>query len=347
MPGYKLKPNEISEFSRQLAGMLKSGITVIRAVGILKSRDFKPVLLGVYGKLHKDVSSGSSLSEAMRLQKPAFPELLINMYASGETSGQLGRAASKMAAHYEKEYRLNNKIRSAMTYPVVLSAVTGTAAMVIFTLILPETFSLFEDMPLPLITRVMFALSRFFRSYWLRTIAGVLIITAFVKYLSGIYKVSLWYDKKKLKFILFGRLLKTIYTARFARTLSSLYSGGVSIIDSLEISASVIGNKFIREQLNGLIENVRNGELLSEAAGKISGFDKKLAAYVLIGEESGNLDGMLISAAESLDYEAETAAEGMTRLLEPLLIVSMAAIICFIMLSVMLPVFDLYNNIAQ
>jgi type IV pilus assembly protein PilC len=345
--GYRLKANETAEFSRQLASMLGSGITLVRAMEILKGRDFKPALIAVYDKLYRDVQQGVTMSEAMRLQPNSFPELLVNMYASGEASGQLEQVASKMAVHYEKEYKLNKKVQSAMTYPMVLIVVTVIVVIVIFTLVLPTFFDLFEDMPLPLITQIVVAISGFLTGYWHWAIIGVLILIAVVQYLLKIWRVALWYDTQKLKMPMAGKLLKIIYTARFARTLSSLYASGVSIITALTISATIVGNKFIQTQFDELIKNVRNGEPLSEAVGAVNGFDKKLATSIMIGEESGNLDSMLVSTAESFDYEAEIATTRMVQILEPMLIVFMALIICGIMLAVMMPIFSLYTNIAN
>jgi type IV pilus assembly protein PilC len=269
------------------------------------------------------------------------------MYASGEASGQLEHVASKMAVHYEKEYKLNKKVQGAMTYPIILMVATVLVVLVIFTLILPTFFELFEDMDLPAVTQAVMAISWFMQNHWLWAIIAVLIMIAVIQYLLRIWKIALWYDAQKLGFPVVGKLLKIIYTARFARTLSSLYSSGVSIITALSISATIVGNKAIQVQFDELIKDVRNGDPLSEAVGRVRGFDKKLSTSIMIGEESGNLDTMLISTAESFDYEAEVATTRMVQILEPVLIVFMALIICFIMMSVMLPIFSLYNNIAN
>jgi len=341
---YRLKANETAEFSRQLANMLKSGITIVRAMEILKDRDFKPQLKMIYEKLYKDVQQGFTLSETMRLQPRTFPELLLNMYASGEASGKLEQVANKMAHHYDKENRLNGKVKSAMTYPIILLVVTIAVVMMIFTLVLPQFFKVLEDMELPLITRVVIGISEFLQSNWLYVIIGVLTVIALCQYLIRIRKVALKVDRLKIRFPIIGKLLKIIYTARFARTLSSLYTSGISMLNALEITRTIISNTYIENQFDDVIKSVRNGESLSAAVGMVDGFDKKISTTILIGEETGRLDAMLESTAESFDYEAEMATGRLVQLVEPVMIVVLAIVIGGIMLAVMMPLMKLYQN---
>jgi len=341
---YRLKANETAEFSRQLANMLKSGITIVRAMEILKDRDFKPQLKMIYEKLYKDVQQGFTLSETMRLQPRTFPELLLNMYASGEASGKLEQVANKMAHHYDKENRLNGKVKSAMTYPIILLVVTIAVVMIIFTLVLPQFFKVLEDMELPLITRVVIGISEFLQSNWLYVIIGVLTVIALCQYLIRIRKVALKVDRLKIRFPIIGKLLKIIYTARFARTLSSLYTSGISMLNALEITRPIISNTYIENKFDDVIKSVRNGESLSAAVGMVDGFDKKISTTILIGEETGRLDAMLESTAESFDYEAEMATGRLVQLVEPVMIVVLAIVIGGIMLAVMMPLMKLYQN---
>ena len=341
---YRMKANDVGEFSRQLSSMLASGITIVRAMEILKERDFSLKVLSIYQKLHRDVQMGYTLSEAMRLQNKAFPDLLVNMYASGEASGQLERVADKMAVHYEKEHRLNSRAKSAMTYPIVLLITTFLVVMILFVFVLPNLFIVFENIPLPAITRVMLAISSFMQSYWYIVLIGILIIIFIWQTLLTNDKFRCQYDRIKLKIRIVGKLLRTIYTARFARTLSSLYSSGIPMIRALEITATIINNKYIADQFPAIITDVRNGEALSISIGKIDGFDRKLSTTIMIGEESGRLDSMLESTAESFDYESEIALDKLVQLIKPVMIVILAVVIGAIMLSVMLPMMELYNN---
>lgn len=343
---YKLKSQEVSEFSRQIADMVSSGITVSRALSVIKDRATKPKIKAVYSRLHKDLQNGLTLSEAMRNDKGSFPELFINMYASGEENGQFEKTARKMAENYDREYKLNSKIRIAMMYPAILMTVTIAVVIIIFTVVLPSFFELFEGIELPTVTKGVIAVSNFLINYWYYLIIAVLLVVFIVKAIISIPKVKVKLDKTKLNIPMVGKLLKIIYTARFSRTLSSLYSSGLPMIRALKIASTVIGNKYIEKQFDSVIFNVRNGEPLSDSIDDIDGFDKKLSSVIYIAEESGRLDSMLENVAESFDYEADVATTKLVKLLEPTMIVIMAVIIGSIMMSVLLPILTLYQNVA-
>lgn len=341
---YRLKADEVAEFCRQLSSMLSSGITAVRAMEILKERDFRPRVKNIYEKLYRDVQQGVAISEAMQQRGAAFPQLLINMFASGEASGRLDVVTGKMAVHYEKEHRLNGKIKSATRYPKILGVSTVIVMIVIFIIILPEFFNMLSDLELPLITQIIIALSDFLAARWYILLIAALVVIACIQYLLSVYKVRLAFDRLKLKLPVIGKLLKIIYTARFARTLSSLYSSGISMIRALEITGTIIMNAYIESQFRELVKNVRNGEALSESASKINGFDKKLSTTILIGEEAGRLDSMLISTADAFDYEAEMATGKIVALAEPFMIVIMALVVMSVLLAVMLPMASLYSG---
>ncbi len=343
---YKLKPMEISDFSRQIASMLAAGITMIRAISIIEERDIKPRIKKVYEKLHTEVENGNTLSHAMEQTGGSFPELLINMYKSGEVSGQMEETARKMAEHYEKEHKLRTKIKSAMTYPMILFVVTVIVVLLVFTLILPQFFTLFEGIELPAITRLMINISTSMTSFWYLYIIGLLAIIAMGAFLLSLPTVKRAVDQLKLRIPRIGKLMKIIYTARFSRTLSSLYSSGLAMINALEISGSIIGNTYLQNQFPHVIEQVRNGEPLSASIQSINGFDSKLVSTIYIGEESGNLDEMLNNVADSFDYEAEMATTRLVAFIEPIMIIIMAVMVGGIMLSVMLPIMTLYQNIG-
>ena len=346
---YRLKADEAAEFCRQLASMLSSGITAVRSMEILKQRDFKPKLKNVYERLHKDIQQGSSISEAMLLQGRAFPVLLINMFASGEASGQLENVTDRMATHYEKEHKLNGKIKSAIRYPKILGVATILVVLIIFVFVLPEFFGTLTSLgtELPTITKVIISISEFLLSGWYLLLIAVLVLILAFQFLFSVYRVRLVFDKFKLKMPVVGKLLRIIYTARFARTLSSLYGSGVSMIRSLEITGTVITNKYIESQFTDLIKNVRNGESLSDSVRKLDGLDNKLPNTILIGEEAGRLDTMLVSTADAFDYEAEQATAALVALAEPVMIVIMAVVIMIVILSVMLPMAGMYQSFGS
>ena len=344
--GYRMKPRDCTEFSRQLGSMLSSGITVVRALELIRDGQQRAAVAGIVSRLHKEVSQGVTLSEAMRKQGNAFPELLINMFASGEVSGQLEKVADKMAIHYDKENRLNGKVQGAMFYPMILAVVTVLVVLLIFVVIIPEfldTLTSF-NVELPFITRAVMAVSDFLTTRWLFVLLGAIAVVALWMFLLSRPGFRHGFDKFKTRIPVMGNLLKTIYTARFARTLCSLYTSGIPMIGALEITTTIIGNKFIEKQFQGVVQDVRNGEALNTSIGKVDGMQKKLSSMILIGEESGRLDTMLESTAEAFDYDAEQATGRLVQLVEPIMLIIMAGVIGVIMMSVLMPVFSMYNN---
>jgi type IV pilus assembly protein PilC len=342
----KLKTEEVADFCRQLAAMLSAGIMLIRAMSIMAQRNLKPHVQKIYDELIADLQRGSTLSEAMFNQGRAFPELLINMIRAGENTGKLDATAAKMAESYDKEHRINGKIRSAMVYPAILVVMIIGVVLIIFTFVLPQFMGLFEDMELPLPTQIVMGISDFLVANWTFVLIGIVLFVAFVGALLRQPKPRLIFDHFKLKLPKIGHLLKTIYTARFARTLSSLYVSGISMIQSLQIARNTIGNKYIEAQFTTVIEALGNGRTLSQAISQVDGFEPKLHSTILIGEESGSLEHMLESIADQYDYDSEQATQQMVTLIEPVLIVVMAVIVAFVIISVLLPIYQLYSNVG-
>ncbi|NBK98151.1 MAG: type II secretion system F family protein [Erysipelotrichia bacterium] len=343
---YTFKLNELAEFNRQLSTMLGSGISLIRAMSILVKRDNKVKIKNTYKNIYVKLQQGFPLSVALQEQGNSFPLLMINMIRSGEESGQLELTTKKLAVQYEKDYRMKNKLRNAMIYPVVLLVITVVVVFLIFTLILPTFFEYFEGGDMPAITQGVLALSHFMSDYWYIVLIVILSVIALWLILLREDKVRLWYDKTKLRMPIFAKLLRTVYTARFARTLSSLYSSGVSMINALLLTKDTINNTYIANQFDEVVKLIRDGTTLSIAIQKIDGFDAKLYSSIFIGEESGKLDEMLESIADDFDYEAEIASQRMVTILEPVMIVILALIVGIVMISVMLPLYTMYSSIG-
>lgn len=345
--GRRFKAKELAEFNRELGTMLSSGITLLRALEIMLRRDIPPHQRQVFGRIHTALLSGVALSSAMEEQGGVFPQLLINMYRAGEANGTMDVTALQMAEHYEKEHRLQSKIKSAMTYPIILMVMTVGIVILLFTVVLPMMGDMFEGMDLPPITRAVMFISRLFTDYLLYTILVIVGVVAGIQLLLRVPRVRVAFDRFKLRMPVFGKMMRTIATARFARTLSSLYASGLSILTALEITRGTVGNAYIATQFDELVNNVRTGNSLSDALDKVDGFDKKLAATVLVGEESGRLDVMLKNVADSFDYEAAEASQRMVSILEPVMIAVMAIIVAMIMIAVLLPMYGMYSNTSD
>ena len=344
--GMHLNSKQLAQFNYELGSMLSSGISLIRAVEIILRRDIPQKQRAAYEDIYRSLLGGVALSDAMEQLGGVFPELLINMYRAGEANGTLDLTANRMADHYEKEHRLKSKLKSASTYPMILMCLTIVVMILIFTVVLPKFLALYGDAPLPAITQAVIGISNLFTQHTLSLIIGVLLLAFGFMSLYRQPKVRYKLDKLKLKIFIIGKLMRTVYTARFARTLSSLYSSGLSILTALQICRGTIGNSYIAAQFEDMIKNVRNGSALSEAIEQIDGYDKKLSSTVLIGEESGQLEHMLLAVADSFDYEAEQATARLSSMLEPILIILMAVLVGTVIFSVMLPIIKMYGNMG-
>lgn len=343
---YKMKAAQLSDFCRQLGTLLEAGVSLVRALNIIQQEDtIKPEQKAIYADMLRRIRQGEAFSEAMAAQGHAFPELLINMFKASEESGSMDKTAMRMADHYQKEYRLNSKIKSATMYPKILCVIVVIVILIVFYYIIPEFVSIFENMELPLVTRILLAISEFLVQKWFVVVIAAAVIFFGTKALLKLPGVRLQVDKYKLKIPKIGMLLRTIYTARFARTLCSLYTSGLPIVSALQVGKETVGNKYLESQFDDAIAMVRRGESLSAAIDSIDGFHKKLANSVAIGEETGSLDTMLISTADNFDYDSEMAISKLVGYLEPVMIILMAVVIGIIMVAVMVPLTNMYSEI--
>ncbi len=345
----RLKSNVVSDFAKNIGELLGAGVSLVKALRIIsEDESIKPKEREVYAGLLKQVRSGIPLSDAMLASGDAFPPLFINMIKSAESSGSMDKIALQMSVHYEKEYRLNQKVKSSMTYPKILCVLIVVVVAIIMGYVIPQFKDLFSQMDsLPASTTILLAISNFVKHKWYVLIIAAVVIYIFSRVLIAIPAVRYAKDKLELKLPVIGRLRKVIYTARFARTLSSLYSAGISIINCLQIARNTIGNSYIERQFDRVIADVRAGMNLSESIDKVDGFTKKLSSSVAVGEETGALDTMLVSIANQMEYDSEVAMNKLVSYLEPAMIVVMAAVVGFVIISVIQPIYGSYATIAN
>lgn len=343
----KATTKDISILCRQLYTMIDAGVSINNALNILANNTSNKKLKKVIYSIEDDVKKGEMLSEAMKKHKRVFPALLIAMIESGEISGNLDTMLLRMSIHYEKETKLNNKIKSAMTYPAVLSMVAVGSVIFIMTFVMPTFIEMFEveGVKLPLSTKILLAISGFLSNHLLVALLFLVIIfVAFSYYMKsdhGVYTISLL----KLKAPVIGKLNKKIIVSRFARTLSTLAVSGVSLIQGLPLVAEIIGNKVVEDALMKVREEVAKGESLSDPIKESGIFPEMLSSMITIGEEAGQLDDILNKTADFYDEEVEQAIQTTTALIEPILIVGMSIVIGFIIISILLPMFDMYTKI--
>jgi type IV pilus assembly protein PilC len=345
----RLKSNVVSEFSRNIGKLVGAGVSLVKALRITaEDESVSPAEREIYNNLLKLVRSGMSLSEALTEQGDAFPPLFINMVRSAEVSGNLDKICMQMASYYDKEYRLNGKVKSSMTYPKILCVMIVLVVIVIMGYVIPQFQSLFDQMDaLPVTTQILLAISNYVKTRWYVILVAAAIVVMAVKLIFSIPKVRYYRDKIMIHIPVAGKLLKIIYTARFARTLSSLYSAGISIINCLNIAKNTIGNSYIESQFDAVIAEIRSGGNLSEAIDKVDGFTKKLSSSVMVGEETGALDTMLVSIADQMEYDSEQALAKLVSYIEPVMIVIMGVVVGFIMISVIQPIYGSYQTISN
>ena len=342
----KLSSRQLSEFSKSLSTLLASGVSIVRGLEIIADEEgISPAAKSLYLEILSDLRKGISLSEAMELRK-CFPELMLGMIRSGEGSGNIDAVMNRLALHYERESRLKQQVQSTMTYPAVLLVMCVLVVIVIVTFILPQFEELFSEMEsLPGITEFLMAASDFLVNQWYVVLLILFILGIILRIVSKIEKVRRTIDYIKVHMPVIGRLNRVIYTARFARTLSSLYSSGMPIASALQTAGGTVGNLYVEQQFEKVIGMVRSGVPLSQALREVDGFLRKLSSTIMVGEESGRLDVMLDSIAATMEQEAEEATKKLVTLLEPVLICIMALLVGFIMVAVMLPIYNSYGAI--
>ncbi len=342
----KFASAQLAGLCREMSALLVSGISMVRALEIISEEEgISKAQKEVYTDILIDLKRGVSLSEAMEA-RGCFPDLMLGMVRSGEGSGTIDMVMNRLAKHYDRESRLNRQVQSAMTYPVVLLVMCALVVILIMTFILPQFEELFlamETLPMP--TMILMAVSDFLIQDWYVALFVLFVGGVFLRIVSKIYQVRRILDYGKVHMPVAGKLNKVIYTARFARTLSSLYSSGMPIVAALETAGATVGNVYVEEQFQQVGTTVRSGVPLSQALREVDGFVLKLSSAILVGEESGRLDSMLESTAITMEEEAETATKRLVTLLEPVLICFMAILVGFIIIAVMLPIYESYATI--
>ncbi|MCI5910104.1 MAG: type II secretion system F family protein [Oscillospiraceae bacterium] len=343
----KMKVEDLTSFCREMCSMLGSGVNMVRALNILAKQDSKPYLKKCYTKLATDIKHGTALSDAMASQGSMFPELLVAMIRAGEASGKIDQTFEKMGEHFDKSHKLKSQIKSAMTYPMVLLVLIIVVIIALFTFVMPQFGSMLAETKVPKITVIMMAISDFCVKNFLWILLAIAALVIIVVFVFRIPAVKVFKDRFLVKCPKLGPLMKIIVTADFARTIASLYSSGMTIVNAMQCSKETINNRYVRSQFASAVKSIRAGKSLSQAIRDVDGFDKKLADTIEIGEETGKLDDMLNMAADTYEYDSQAAIKRLTGILEPLMIVIMAGVVVVVMLSVLMPMFNMYGSIDE
>lgn len=343
----KIKLRELSMFCRQMNSMLRSGISVEKCIEILsiqtEHRNFRTVLKN----MHKNLLTGSTFSEAVESNKELFPALFLSMVQAGELSGNLELVMGRLAVQYGKECKTESKVKSAMTYPVVLAVVATVVVVFLLVYVMPTFVDLYESsgVDLPAVTRIMLNFSSWLQQYW-KFIALVL-LTATLACIRLIKNENVKYkiDSFKLRIPLYRTLKIKLAASRFCRTLSTMVESGVTLLSGLEAVSGIVGNEYIKRCILCAREDLRRGSSLSCSLENHSVFPPMVHNMIKIGEESGELEDALNKTADFYDEEIENSIQKLVALIEPVMIVLMAAVIGFIMLAMITPMFDMVNTV--
>ncbi|MGD0595524.1 MAG: type II secretion system F family protein [Acidimicrobiales bacterium] len=346
----RVKLKEVALMSRQLATMVAAGLTLVRSLGVLADQIESKPLREAMLQVRSDVEQGTLLSAALEKLPKIFPPLYIAMVKAGEVGGSLDLVLLKLSTTLEKQVELRSKVRSAMAYPAIvmcLVVVIVTALMIFVVPIFKKLFaSLGATLPLP--TRIVIGISNIVASVYLLVVVGAVIVMviAFRRWIATPSGRATW-DRFKLKPPVFGALVHKVALTRFTSTLASLLTAGVPIIESLDIVAANSGNQLVADAVRGAQDGVRQGQSLSSTLAQYDVMPVMVTQMIETGEESGALDDMLDKVAEFYDNEVNSTIASLTSVLEPLLIVTMGCAIGFIVISMYLPMFDIYGIIQK
>lgn len=331
---YKFKTKEVSFISRQLASMTSAGLSLVRALYILQdqqqNKKAKRVLLDIY----EEVQKGKAFSEVLETKPGVFPDLFVSMVAAGESSGTLDQILVRVSDHFANANKTNNKIKSAMVYPIILLVLALAVVVLMFTMILPTFASMMDPDDMSALTKGMMAFSDSLIHYWYVYVIVILAIVFAVWFGKRVPAIKLKADELILRIPKVGKLLATIYTGRFARNMSNLYAAGLQMVDCIEKSVSVLGNSYVSKRFEEVVDNIKLGESMSKAVEKTGIFEGMFTSIIYVGEESGTLDTILSKAADYYEEEGDTAITKLVGMLEPVMIIIMGVAIGLILAAI-------------
>lgn len=352
IPGLTDRPpnmKQVAVFSKQLATLINAGVPIVQSLSILQRQMENKNFQNIIRQLRGEVEAGTPLSDGLAQHPKVFNRLFVNLVRAGETSGTLDAVLERIAEFQEKQLALNGKIKSALTYPtiVLIFAILITYGLIAF--VVPQFASMLsqENTQLPLLTRMVMALSDFLRHSLLAFVVGIIVaIFAYRWYYrtpSGRHNI----DALKLRVPLFGPLIQKTSVASFARTFGLLINSGVNIIESLEITKGTANNAIVEETIENAKNVVMVGDQMSSSLAASKVFPPMVVSMVAIGEETGSLDSMLGKVADFYDREVDEAVEGLTAAIEPIMIVFLGGIVLVIILAMFMPMISLMNSLMK
>jgi general secretion pathway protein F len=339
---------ELASATRQLATLLGAGIPLDEAMATIADQQEHAALIKAFNQTREELLQGQALHQGLALHPRIFSNLYVNMVKVGESSGTLDQVMHRLADFLEEQARLKSRIQSAMAYPLLMAIIGSGVLFFLLTFVVPKVTRMLEDIgqELPLATRALIGLSEFLSSYWwLLALVAVASLLSFRHYLRT-EEGKFQFDRRKLSIPLFGKLNLLLATARLTRTLATLLKSGVPLLAALEIVQNLMPNRVLKKVLDDTITSVREGESLAQPLLRAGVFPKMVSQMAAVGEKSGELEEMLFKVADTYEHQVDANINALLSLLEPAMILLMGVVVGFIVLAILLPIFQASQGIG-
>ncbi|HYU52412.1 MAG TPA: type II secretion system F family protein [Gemmatimonadaceae bacterium] len=342
-----IKTRDVVIFTRQFSTMINSGLPLVQALTILAEQTDNKALAEVTRKVVFDVESGNTVADALSKHPRAFTNLYVNMVAAGEAGGILDTILMRLATFLEKNDALVRKVKGAMIYPSVIMSVAAIAIVVLLIFVIPVFENMFGSvgLALPLPTRIVIGASRFLKAYWWLLGAAIIVGAYMFKKYYASNNGKLVIDRLMLRMPVLGDVLRKSAVSRFTRTLGTLISSGVSILEGLEITAKTAGNRVIQDAIMQSRSSIAGGDTIAQPLQKSKVFPPMVISMIAVGEQTGGLDEMLSKIADFYDEEVDAAVSNLLSLLEPIMIVFLGVVVGGMVVAMYLPIFDMINAV--
>ncbi len=338
-----IQTKEIVIFTRQFSTMINAGLPLVQCLDILSSQQPNPSFKKILSQIKGDVEGGSTFADALGKHPKVFDSLYVNLVAAGEVGGVLDTVLNRLAVYMEKNEALKNKVKGAMTYPIIVLCVAFGVVAILMIFVIPTFSDMFKQFgsALPGPTQIVVDLSNFFRNFWWLMIGLIIAIIIAFKWTRSQEKGRFYTDKMALRLPVFGPLIKKVAVAKFTRTLGTMISSGVPIMDGLDITSRTAGNVIVENAIKSVRTAISEGRTMSEPLEQTGIFPGMVVQMIAVGEATGAMDQMLSKIADFYDEEVDTAVEALTSALEPMLMVFLGGLIGFIVVAMYLPIFQM------
>jgi len=343
----RIKTKDIVIFTRQFSTMINAGLPLVQCLEILSGQQPNPTFKKIISQIKQDVEGGSTFADALGKHPKVFDNLYVNLVAAGEIGGVLDTVLNRLAVYMEKNEALKNKVKSAMTYPTIVLCVAFGVVAVLMIFVIPTFSDLFGQFgaALPGPTQIVVDMSNFFRTSWYLMIALIIAVIVGFKFARKHPKGRYYIDSLALKLPIFGTLIRKVAVAKFTRTLGTMISSGVPIMDGLEITSKTAGNVIVENAIRSVRTAISEGKTMSDPLEQTGIFPGMVVQMIAVGEATGAMDQMLSKIADFYDEEVDVAVEALTSALEPMLMVFLGGIIGFVVVAMYLPIFRMASAV--